>query len=538
MTRPRRNWQPRASWPRRDEEKTAVLEARVKNDQAAGRLAARIEATAQGAGRRQERDVPSVGRVLARYLEADGKLPEAVRAADRAIAIDPRSIAAWTLAARVRESAGSLGDSADALRRLAEIDRRNRTEHLTGIARLESRLGRIDAALKAGRDLLAAAPGNPDNYEFFAQLCFGLGRSEEGLDALRRAVRVNPNDTKITLTLAETLAGQYRTDEAIEMYWRAFDKAEDLDAKLGIVTKLTELYLQRNQFDRLLTRLQNQEREATSGARASPSSATWRSARPRLMRPRATWEVLAPSSSGCSPPIRGIRSSFSNCRSSRRKRETSRAQPGIRSSSTSWPPAMTTRPGWGSCIPVAASWRKPRRSGPRWPSGKSEAHRIFQAIDSLLAQKKAQPVMEVTESLLRKDPRDWEALYRQGLALVDLQKPAEASRRFQAILDLPIGDDEKSALMKAWSRDPKLRAGGGRSTSAATGQLASIPLQDRISQVLQIRIACKIENRVTPCQPRRWRRSGRLKTSVRRGWRPWAGCSARRSRRARPRAKS
>ena len=112
----------------------------------------------------------------------------------------------------------------------------------------------------------------PTSYEFFAQLCFGLGRSDEGLDALRRAVRVNPNDTKITLTLAETLAAQYRTDEAIEMYWRAFDKAEDLDSKLGVVTKLTELYLQRNQFDRLLTRIQNQEREVrpgTSQARAA-----------------------------------------------------------------------------------------------------------------------------------------------------------------------------------------------------------------------------------------------------------------------------
>ena len=46
--------------------------------------------------------------------------------------IDPRSIPAWTLAARLRESAGNLGDAADAFRRLAEIDRRNRTEHLTG----------------------------------------------------------------------------------------------------------------------------------------------------------------------------------------------------------------------------------------------------------------------------------------------------------------------------------------------------------------------------------------------------------------------
>ncbi len=228
-----------------DEEKTAVLEARVKNDQAAGRLAARIEAIAQGAGRRQERQRRSVGSSWPATWRPMPSSPRRSGPPTGRSRSTPARYAAWTLAARVRESAGSLGDSADALRRLAEIDRRNRTEHLTGIAKIESRLGRIDAALKAGRDLLAAAPGNPDNYEFFAQLCFQLGRSEEGLDALRRAVRANPNDTKIILTLAETLAGQYQTEEAIEIYWRAFDRTDDLDHKLDVVRKLTELYLQR-----------------------------------------------------------------------------------------------------------------------------------------------------------------------------------------------------------------------------------------------------------------------------------------------------
>src|SRR5262249_46826924 len=149
---------------------------------------------------------------LARYLEADTKLPEAVRAVEKAVEIDPRSITAWTLAARVRESAGSLGDAAAALARLAEIDRRNRIEHLTGAARIEARLGRVEQALKAGRELLAAAPGNPDSYEFFAQLCFALGRPEEGLDALRRAVRANPNESSVALRLAETLAGRFQTE--------------------------------------------------------------------------------------------------------------------------------------------------------------------------------------------------------------------------------------------------------------------------------------------------------------------------------------
>ncbi len=144
----------------KDEEKDAVLEARVKNDQAANRLAARIETLRKELEAAPQPAAPAWC-VLARYLEADGKLPEAVRAADKAVEIDPRSIPAWTLAARVRESAGSLGDAAAALRRLAEIDRRNRIEHLTGVARLEARLGRVEQALKAGTRLAGRGPGQP-----------------------------------------------------------------------------------------------------------------------------------------------------------------------------------------------------------------------------------------------------------------------------------------------------------------------------------------------------------------------------------------
>ena len=276
----------------RDEEKTAVLEARVKNDQAAGRLAARIEALQQGdwiATRTQVRNAGPCWRVTWRPTASSPRRSGPPTGRSRST---PRSIAAWTLAARVRESAGSLGDSADALRRLAEIDRRNRTEHLMALAKIESRLGRTDAALKAGRDLLAAAPGNPDNYEYFAQLCFQLGRSEEGLDALRRAVRANPNDTKIILTLAETLAGQYQTEEAIEIYWRAFDRTDDLDAKLGVVSKLTELYLQRNQFDRLLTRLAHQDRD--NRAVAAPGRAPQTAARRGDLRGPGTGDLGRP----------------------------------------------------------------------------------------------------------------------------------------------------------------------------------------------------------------------------------------------------
>ena len=66
-------------------------------------------------------------------------------------------------------------------------------------------------------------------------------------------------------------------------------------------------------------------------------------------------------------------------------------------------------------------------------SGKGEAFRVYPAMDVLLADQKPQPVLEITESMLRKDPRDWEALYRNGAALAALDKSEEAARRFQAL---------------------------------------------------------------------------------------------------------
>src|SRR5207342_1748726 len=143
----------------------------------------------------------------------------------------------------------------------------------------------------AGRDLLAAAPGNPENYEFFAQLCFQLGKPDDGLEALRRSVRLNPTEAKGMLTLAAAPADQFRSDEAIELYWRAFEKSAELEAKLGVVQKLADLYLQTNHFDRLVERFErgrreaNQEREQTIClAQAYQSAGDYGTARQELER--------------------------------------------------------------------------------------------------------------------------------------------------------------------------------------------------------------------------------------------------------------
>ena len=198
---------------------------------------------------------------LALFHHADSKPAEATRAVQQALKLDDKSITIWSTAAGIFENAGRLGDAVKAFRKLSLIDRRYRTEHLTQVANLEMRLGRQEEAIRAGKDLLAAAPGNADHYQFFAQLCFQLGRTKEGLDALRHSVRVNPTNIAALTTLAGALSDQFRSDEAIELFWRAFDKANSLDEQLSVIAKLGELYLRANRFDQLVTRLQRLGRE-------------------------------------------------------------------------------------------------------------------------------------------------------------------------------------------------------------------------------------------------------------------------------------
>ena len=198
---------------------------------------------------------------LARYLEADRRWAEATEAVEEALSLDPKSILALTTSARIAELAGDYSRAAEVNRKLAEVDRRSRSEHLMNVARLEAQMGRSDEALDAGRELIVSAPGNTDNYEFYAQLCFQLGKNGEALDSLRKAVRINPTEPHLTMALGSALSREFRTDEAIEVYWRAFEKSTEIDDKTALTEKLAGLYGQLNQFDKLIERFERDQRE-------------------------------------------------------------------------------------------------------------------------------------------------------------------------------------------------------------------------------------------------------------------------------------
>jgi tetratricopeptide (TPR) repeat protein len=435
---------------------------------------------------------------LARYYEAQRQLDEATAAIGKALALDSKSIPILASAARIHESGGNLLLAADTNRKLAAIDRRFRTEYLTAVAKLEARLGRRTEALQAGRDLLAAAPGNPDHYKFFAELCFQLGEGEEGLESLRRCVRVNPSEPQGLLTLANALVERYRTGEAIELYWQAFEKTTELEGKLGIVGRLAELYLQNDQFDRLLERLERERREADKQREMTMCLAQAYHAAGDLGTARAQLERLLAENARDTQLLAQL-SSLAESEGDlplalKYQRQLTNAAPSNRDGLLRLAQLLVKA---GESDEAAAIWVK-------LAEDESEQHRTLQAIDGLLANQKPETALAVTTRLLTQKPGDWELLYREGAALAALKRIDEAARRFQAILEMRHADDEESASLKAFKKKKPTPASLASASAQQTPFQSpywinplqvQIPLEQRTQNIWEIRAYTNMDPR-------------------------------------------
>jgi tetratricopeptide (TPR) repeat protein len=390
---------------------------------------------------------------LARYRESQRQWDDAATAIDKAIEKDPQSVLSFTAAARIAESAGDFGRAADLFRKLTQVDRRSISDHLTSVARLEVQMGRKEQALEAAKQLIVAAPSKTENYEFYAQTCFRLGEFDEGMQALRKAIRINPNEPSLMMTLGASLADQLRTEEAIELYWRAYEKSDEVSDKTTMVTKLVPLYLQLNQLDKLFERLQRERQEEESRRSATICIAqAWQTAGD-IAEARRELEGLLSENTKDTNLLNQL---AKLCQEDADMDSAINYQRQL----VSLAPGDETESPLASMLLRAGEVEEAREIYAKLIASEEDPVRQLRSLDSLLNTGIYDTAMRVMEPLLDKQRDDWELLYRYGVCWQGLNNDEEARTRFEQILALPLPHDTlgRAAAAKLKQAQEKARS--------------------------------------------------------------------------------
>ena len=378
---------------------------------------------------------------LATYFEAAKKLPDAMEAVKKSTALAPDDVASWTLAARLYEQSGRLADAVDAYQKLMSLDLRAGSECLQKIASLEQRLGRRAEALKAGKELLAAGPDNPELVKFYADLCFHFGERQEALKTLRRSVRSSSADGTLILALARTLANQNEIDEATSLCWTAFEKSASLDDKSSAVMMLAEFALRVNRFDQLVEKLEQHGRVSGQEQDASQCLATAYRVAGDLRSAREALETLL---------VVDHRDSQLFLQLSRLAEEDGDLEAAAdyqrRANSVVASDEGETRLAnllvrLGDLSEAEALWT-------RIGSNTAAPADVIEAIDQLIALESVEPAREICDRALQQNPGHWEVLIRRGILEWRYGQPEMANPFFQRVLDLNLDSNTPSATLK------------------------------------------------------------------------------------------
>lgn len=241
------------------DEENQLLAERIETFVAAGTLQDEIITL-----RKQTKPSVKQLRQLALMQQAAGMLAQASVSIQAALDQSPEDQALLLTSAELLEQQNQIASAAECYQKLALADRRYRTTHLEKVVQLQIQLGLIDDAMKTCHELIKANPASVDTYLFAAARAFQLGRNDEADAILGRAISVGRTDNRPRLLLANNLARRYRTPEAIDLYWQAFEFEDKLDKRKDIVRALAMLYDRRANVDTLLKRL-----EETSGRKNS-----------------------------------------------------------------------------------------------------------------------------------------------------------------------------------------------------------------------------------------------------------------------------
>ena len=410
---------------------------------------------------------------LAKYLEAADKLREATVAARKAVELAPKNGVFLQAAAKMLTQDSQWLSAVELYERLMKLDRRFRIDSLRSIAELEQKLGRKEKALKAGRDLLAAAPGNPEVAEFVADVSLRFNQNAEALQILRRASRQNAADKRLALKLVERLMEtpeanlksqisnlksgppnqkskienqKSAIEESREILWRVFEQTAKTDDRIEVIRKLAELSVFPGEFAKLTQRLERLRHEpklardaALALVQVHEQAGDTEQARRELERllPQAPRDVeLLKRMVSLSESTGDLNAAISH---QKRLAELTRKR-----ESDEHLIVLLRRAGRDADADVIAT---------RWLESERDPVKVLKEIDRLLTSQRMKNTKDfelaskLAQSWLDRDAQNWEFLARKGFALHLLGRINEAHVAFDQVIALGLPDDAPSILL-------------------------------------------------------------------------------------------
>ena len=419
------------------EEREIVLRQRIRGLEVLGQLQSAANALTQELATKQHATADD-WRTLALYLDALNELPEATAAIEEAIKADGSFVAAWTTAAELFERSDRLNDACNALRRLTELDQRSQTKYLQKLAELEQREGRIPEAQQAAKQLLAAEPTNPDALRTYANLCFLIGEDDEALNTLRRAVRINASDHESLLALSRALVERNEMQEAIGLLWIAFDRSTALADRQGTVSTLTELHLQTNQFDQLVRTLDLRSRELSQRRDMLFCLAQMYRTAGDVVSCREVLERLVTADSRDVELLSQLSQLAVDALDLEAAAEYQRRINTVKPTYEGDVRLANLLMQLGDVAEADAIWM-------RIAETETDPLELLRTADRLAAAGNLDTARHVCQRLLKREPNNWEAMFRDGLYAWQQDQHDEALKSFDAILTLNRDWDELSA---------------------------------------------------------------------------------------------
>ena len=445
-----------------DDSREFVIQERMEILEASNRLKSETENLQN---QLRQAKVPQVAQcqLLARYLVRQKRWKEAGSAVNEALKLDEKNLSMLLLSSEIAEGMGDAKQSIVSLRKLADVDRRRRQEYLERIAKQQIRQRNFAEAIETAKEVVQAVPSKIEGYEFLAQVYTQAKKPDLAIEALRKALRMDPNSSRLTLSLGSALNEIKNYNEAIELYWQAFAKANTLDDKVDLIVKMVKSYQHQNAIPALIDRLEAGRKDPSQRRDLTICLAQVHQSVSDFTSAKRTMEELLTDRTRDTNILKQL------ARLSLSAGDLEMAIDYQRQL-VAFVPGQENESYLASLLRQNGDWNEVNEIVVKLLQNEPDPAAASQNIDALLQRGEYELVLQSLDPMLRKEPENWELLFRRGIAQAGIDQWTQARATFEHLLKLDI-ERSDSALRR--TKQSKRGSSKGASLTRASSEMST-----------------------------------------------------------------